>query len=115
MAIGEVASTLGITLRALRFYEQKGLIQPIRRGAWTRTYRHQDVERLRLIARLRAAGVPIIDIKAVLDRASVSDNGVVAWTAVLHQRLESIAAERARLDAEEKMVRDMLAAAEVAA
>jgi len=33
LTIGEVARIYGVTLRALRFYEQRGLIKPLRRGA----------------------------------------------------------------------------------
>ena len=46
MTIGEVGQELGFTLRALRFYEAKGMIAPKREGR-RRLYLTKDVERLR--------------------------------------------------------------------
>ena len=46
--IGDLAGQFGITLRALRFYEDKGLIKPQRNGT-TRLYDYRDRARLKLI------------------------------------------------------------------
>ena len=49
-SVTELAADLGITARALRFYEDKGLIEPRRIGN-TRVYTHRDRGRLILILR----------------------------------------------------------------
>ncbi len=46
--IGEMAKKYGVTLRTLRFYEDKGLINPKREGS-TRLYSRRDNARLKLI------------------------------------------------------------------
>ena len=46
--IGELAREFDVTLRALRFYEDKGLLNPRRRGQ-TRIYSRRDRARLRLL------------------------------------------------------------------
>jgi DNA-binding transcriptional MerR regulator len=108
MTIGDVAGKLGITLRTLRFYEQKGLIQPDRQGTWTRRYRNRDVERLRLILRLRGAGLALSDIRQVLDVTAARPASKSDLAAIFTARLTGIATERARLDAEESAVSGLI-------
>lgn len=63
--ISQVAERFGLTLRALRFYEDKGLISPKREGA-RRLYSDFDVERVAQIALWSAAGVPLKTVKMAL-------------------------------------------------
>lgn len=55
-----------MTLRALRFYEDKGLLAP-RRVNGTRVYTRRDRARLALILRAKAIGSPLAEIKHYLD------------------------------------------------
>lgn len=64
--IGELAREFDVTLRALRFYEDKGLIRPKRRGT-TRLYSSNDRVRLSLILLGRKIGFPLSDVKHILD------------------------------------------------
>ena len=64
--INDVAAHLGITHRALRFYEDKGLIEPARVGN-TRIYARRDVARMQLILRGKRLGFSIREIKEFLD------------------------------------------------
>jgi len=64
--IGDVARRFGLTLRALRFYEDKGLIAPRREGS-TRLYSQQDVARLKLVVLGRKAGFSLREVKQILD------------------------------------------------
>lgn len=64
--IGEMAKHFGITLRTLRFYEDKGLINPQRDGT-TRLYTHRDKARLKLILLGRKVGFSLRDVKQMMD------------------------------------------------
>jgi DNA-binding transcriptional MerR regulator len=64
--IQEVAQELGLTMRALRFYEDKGLIAPHRVGT-TRIYSKREVARVRLVQRGRRLGFSVREIKEFLD------------------------------------------------
>jgi DNA-binding transcriptional MerR regulator len=64
--INDVAAQLGITHRALRFYEDKGLIAPARVGN-TRIYARRDVARMQLILRGKRLGFTIREIREFLD------------------------------------------------
>ena len=64
--IGDMARLFGVTLRALRFYEDKGLLRPIRQGT-TRLYTRADSARLRLILLGRKVGFSLREVKQMLD------------------------------------------------
>ncbi len=64
--ITELCREFGITLRALRFYEDKGLLAP-RRVNGARIYTRSDRARLTLILRAKAIGSPLAEIKRYLD------------------------------------------------
>jgi DNA-binding transcriptional MerR regulator len=64
--IGELAREFDVTLRTLRFYEDKGLLQPKRRGM-TRLYTERDRARLKLVLLGRRIGFPLRDVKQILD------------------------------------------------
>ena len=64
--ITELCREFGISLRALRFYEDKGLLSP-RRINGARVYTRRDRARLALILRAKAIGSPLSEIKRYLD------------------------------------------------
>ena len=66
LGIQEAASQLGVTMRTLRFYEDKGLIAPQRVGT-TRIYSRREIGRMQLILRGKRLGFTIREIKEFLD------------------------------------------------
>ncbi len=66
MTIREMCDSFGVTARTLRFYEQKELLAPIRRGQ-KRLFTRGDRARLTLILRGKKFGFSLEDIRQVLD------------------------------------------------
>ena len=64
--VTQLADDLGLTPRAVRFYEDKGLITP-RRAGTTRVYTHRDRARMILIQRGKRLGFSLSEIKDYLD------------------------------------------------
>jgi DNA-binding transcriptional MerR regulator len=64
--IQQIAADLGITTRTLRFYEDKGLIEPGRIGT-TRVYTRREVGRMQLILRGKRLGFSLREIQEFLD------------------------------------------------
>jgi DNA-binding transcriptional MerR regulator len=64
--IGEMAKSYGVTLRTLRFYEDKGLLNPKREGS-TRLYSRRDRSRLKLILLGRKVGFSLREVKQIMD------------------------------------------------
>jgi DNA-binding transcriptional MerR regulator len=61
LTIGDLAREFGVTLRALRFYEDKGLLNPMRDGL-TRLYSIRDREHLKLILKGKRLGFTLVEI-----------------------------------------------------
>ncbi len=64
--VTELAAELEVTARAIRFYEDKGLLSPSRAGA-TRIFTYRDRARMKLILRGKRLGFSLRDIKQFLD------------------------------------------------
>jgi DNA-binding transcriptional MerR regulator len=64
--IGEMARRHDVTLRTLRFYEDKGLLHPTREGS-TRLYSRRDNARLKLILLGRKVGFSLREVKQMID------------------------------------------------
>lgn len=65
--IGQLAKYLKVSLRTLRFYEQAGLLTPIRDGN-RRLYDGRDLDRLRIIVTLREFEASLVTIRALFAR-----------------------------------------------
>ena len=77
LTIGKVCQELGVTPRALRFYEASGLVTP-KREPRRRFYRTADVERLRAIIRLKSVGLSLREIREVLHSPGDGPYGLTA-------------------------------------
>jgi DNA-binding transcriptional MerR regulator len=58
MRIGDIARQAGVSTRALRYYEEQGLLESERTSAGQRTYPPSAVERVKLIQQFFTAGLP---------------------------------------------------------
>ncbi|MGX7708242.1 MerR family transcriptional regulator [Methylobacterium sp. Gmos1] len=74
LTIGDLAEEFGVTLRALRFYEAKGLLHPQRRGT-TRLYTEDDRSRLATILRGKELGFTLREIAAMVDGDELAEPG----------------------------------------
>ena len=65
-SISELAKEFDVTPRAIRFYEDQGLISPSRKGR-RRVYRERDRVRLKLILRGKRLGFALSEVKEMFD------------------------------------------------
>lgn len=94
--ISQLAREFEVTPRALRFYEDKGLLTP-RRDGMNRVYSHRDRARLQLILRGKRVGLSLIEIKEILDLYKV-DQRAQAQTALKKYKARVVALEAQRED-----------------
>ena len=66
--ITEVARRTGLTPRALRFYEARGLVAPLRTAAGRRHYGAGDLARLNTVVALKRAGFSLAEIAQIMSR-----------------------------------------------
>ena len=114
MSISEMCSTYDVTPRALRFYEDKELLAPERRGT-QRLYRHRERARLQLILRGKRFGFSLEDIRQLLDmydRDGRQEAQLSRTYEIARDRLTVMERQRADLDDAITELKDQLAWAE---
>nr|WP_245884323.1 MerR family DNA-binding transcriptional regulator [Hartmannibacter diazotrophicus] len=101
--IGDLAREFGVTLRTLRFYEDKNLITPQRDGM-NRLYTRRDRARLKLVLMGKRVGFSLNEIKDMLDLYDLRDGQVVQLKTALGKFNEQIAIlERQKKDIEQAL------------
>jgi DNA-binding transcriptional MerR regulator len=73
--IGDLSREFGVTLRTLRFYEDKALLNPKRQGT-SRFYSRRDRARLKLVLMGKKVGFSLGEIKDMLDLYDLKDGQV---------------------------------------
>ena len=99
-SITELADELGVTPRAIRFYEAKGLLEPQRAGA-TRVYTHRDRGRLQIILRGKRLGFSLALVQKYLDLYDADPTHKVQLEHLLagaRQRIAELEAQRQDLE-----------------
>ncbi|MBN8429983.1 MULTISPECIES: MerR family DNA-binding transcriptional regulator [Microbulbifer] len=103
-SISELAQEFGITTRTIRFYEDKGLLTPQRRGQ-TRVYSPEDRVRLKLILRGKRLGFSLDESREIIDMYDPAHGNVEQ----LNRLLERIDAKRQQLRQQQRDIEKVLA------
>lgn len=99
--ITDLAHEFKVTARAIRFYEDKGLLHPSRQGMM-RVYTKRDRARLLLILRGKRLGFSLAEIREMIDLYDLGDGRIEQLTLTLKRSRERLAAlETQREDIEE--------------
>ncbi|MFD0981446.1 Cu(I)-responsive transcriptional regulator [Tropicimonas aquimaris] len=67
MNIGDVARLSGLPAKTIRYYEEIGLVSPMRSTNGYRTFRESDLHKLTFLSRARSLGFTIDDCRALLE------------------------------------------------
>ena len=116
-SIGDLAADLGVSSRAIRFYEDQGMLAPQRVGG-NRVYTQRDLARLKLILRGKRLGLSLSEIRELLDlyEATRSERPqllkflqvLAERRAMLQQQQEDIAIVLSEIEALERQCRRRL-------
>ncbi len=116
-SITDLAREFGLTTRAIRFYEDHGLLAPRRVGR-TRVYGHRDRVRLKLTVRGKRLGFSLVQIRELIDMYDSTGDDQAQLErflhvlekrrAILQQQREDIEAVLGEIDAFESQCRDLL-------
>lgn len=68
LTIGELARRTGLSVSAIRFYEERGLVEPIRTGGNQRRFPRSDIRRLSFVLIAQQLGLSLGDIEEELRR-----------------------------------------------
>lgn len=95
-SIGAAAARFGLDTHVLRFWEDEGLLRPTRDGAGRRLFSQDDVVRVAVILRNKAAGMSLEQIRVLLDEGAPDRHRVLEeHIAELDRRAADIAEARA--------------------
>jgi DNA-binding transcriptional MerR regulator len=95
--IGEMCAEFGVTPRALRFYEAKELLAPIREGQ-RRLYTRRCRARLKLILQGKRFGFSLEDIRQTLELYDIGDRQVTQVARIYALGMERLQAMEAQRD-----------------
>lgn len=112
--IRQLCQEFGVTARALRFYEDKGLLSPERQGQ-NRIYHGRDRARLQLILQGRRVGFSLEEMRELLDLYDEKDGGAQQMAKSLpkfHERIAMLKRQREDIDAALKQLEDGVAGLE---
>jgi len=88
--IGELAKSLDITTRTIRYYEEIGLMGKTERlGGGTRTYTQDDILRLKFILKLKNLGIALKEIQELSDIFDINEKNFHKITPKLIEILDS--------------------------
>ena len=90
--IRDVAKRTGVTSRALRFYEARGLLKPLRTYSGRRLYGRGELERIQQILALKRAGLSLAQI------GKLTAHGSMDLGAIVDAQLKVIEERKAELD-----------------
>ena len=94
LTTGEMARRSSNTLRTVRFYEEEGILRPIRRTeGGHRLFDRRELERLMLVTDLRSAGLSLDEIKQILlvkQSGACGSAAAKEATALLARRIEDL-------------------------
>jgi DNA-binding transcriptional MerR regulator len=105
-SIRALVREFGITARTLRFYEEKGLLSPLREGE-ARLYSRRDRARLAYVLKGKAIGLSLDEVRELLDLYDLGDGGVTQLKAALAkfaERIDSLTRQRGEID---RMIADL--------
>ena len=113
-SITDLCDEFGITPRALRFYEDEGLIAPERRGT-TRIYAQRDRARLAWILRGKRVGFSLAEIRELIDLYDVGDGRRTQRAVTIERcrdRIAQLQAQKRDIDAAIAELTDFIAIVE---
>ena len=98
LSVGELAARAGVPVSTVHYYEAEGLIESWRTPANHRRYDRRELRRVAIIRIAQSVGVPLSEVKAVLDRiprekaisAQAWADAAAPWKSLLDERINML-------------------------
>lgn len=90
MNIGDVADLSGLPAKTIRYYEDIGLVEPLRSANGYRSFRQSDVHKLAFLGRARALGFTIEDCRSLLKLYADTERASAEVKQIAREHLDRI-------------------------
>lgn len=108
MTIGELATSSGLSVSAIRFYQRRGLLPPRDVVSGWQRYGSETLTRLAVIELAKRTGFTLDEVAVLLHAMDAADSPAAAWQAMLQARLTEIDAQIDRLHATRRLLTEAL-------
>ena len=104
--IDEVARRLGVRASAIRYYEERGLVQPVSRHSGRRWYGQAEIRRLAIIHYWQRSGLMSLEEIGDLLAGPAATRG---WAQIVQERIEALRLQAERMNAAREYLEHVLA------
>lgn len=106
MKIGEIAAFFNVSVKAIRIYEKKGIIKPVKIDSQTgyRYYTVEQVQQLNALIELKMLGFSLAEIKHIMDGGLTNDKFMAALMRKKMAWQDSISSAENKINAIETIV-----------
>lgn len=108
MNIGDVAERTGLPAKTIRYYEDIGLVRPLRSANGYRSFRETDLHKLGFLGRARALGFSIEDCRLLLSLYEDGSRESAQVKAIAQEHLTAIDGKIAQLEAMRATLSDLV-------
>ncbi len=109
MNIGDVAQRTGLPVKTIRYYEDIGLVKPLRAGNGYRDFGENDIERLQLVAQGRQMGFTLVECQKLVRLNEDSGRASRDVRALALENLGAVRSKIAELTALETRLKALVA------
>ena len=111
MLIGEIADFFGVSRKAIRLYEKKGILKPVKTDAANgyRYYSAEQVQQLNALLELKALGFSLDEIKMILDGKTAKESLLEMLEKKRRAWLETIDSARYKAECLGEMIQNLQA------
>lgn len=108
LSISQVAQLTGVRPSTMRYYEEIGLLSPIRRVGNRRHYEESILQRLALIQTGQHAGFTLAELKTLLDNIHKAETGNSEWHDLISRKLREMEMMQKQIERMKHLLADIM-------
>jgi MerR family transcriptional regulator, redox-sensitive transcriptional activator SoxR len=108
LSISQVTQQTGLRPSTLRYYEEIGLLHPLRRVGGRRQYDASVLQRLALIQTGQQAGFTLAELGLLLNNVLDSESGGVGWHQLVDRKLKEMDARMRHIESMKHLLEDIM-------